>query len=53
MDIESIGEHRNQDGSKHYDEGFKKKSDYDLVVEEVLSPQEILDYIIEKTGFKK
>ena len=31
---------------------LKKKSDYDLVVEEVLSPQEILDYIIEKTGFK-
>jgi len=29
------------------------KPEFDLVIEDVLSPQEILDYIIEKTGFKK
>jgi hypothetical protein len=38
--------------NKSYDEFEAKKSSYDLVIEEVLSPQEILDYIIEKTGFK-
>ena len=53
MDIESRGEHRNQNGLKYYDDLMKKKSEFDLVVEDVLSPQEILDYIIEKTGFKK
>ena len=52
MDIESRGENRNQNGSNHYDNFTELKSEFDLVIEDVLSPQEILDYIIEKTGFK-
>ena len=47
-------ENRNQDGSSYYDQHRDKESGtFDLVIKDVLSPQEILDYIIEKTGFKK
>jgi GTPase SAR1 family protein len=46
-------ENRNQDGSSYYDQHRDKESGtFDLVIKDVLSPQEILDYIIEKTGFK-
>ena len=46
-------ENRNQNGSSHYDQHRDKESGtFDLVIKDVLSPQEILDYIIEKTGFK-
>ena len=52
MDIESRGEHRNQNGLKYYDDLMKKKSEFDLVIEDVLSPQEIFDYIIETLELK-
>ena len=51
--IENWGPNRNQDGLKNYDNFTELKPEFDLVIEDVLSPQEILDYIIEKTGFKK
>jgi len=51
MGIES-GARGNQNGLEHYAWFEYLKSEFDLVVEDVLSPQEILDYIIEKTGFK-
>jgi len=38
---------RHQNGLKHYDWFKEQKSEYDLVIEDVLSPQEIFDYIIE------
>ena len=38
---------RNQNGLEHYDRFKRQKSKYDLVIEDVLSPQEIFDYIIE------
>ena len=53
IEIEEWGEDRNQDGLKNYDNFTELKPEFDLVIEDVLSPQEILDYIIEKTGFKK
>ena len=53
IEIEDWGENRNQDGLKNYDNFTELKPEFDLVIEDVLSPQEILDYIIEKTGFKK
>ncbi len=53
IEIEEWGENRNQDGLKNYDNFTELKPEFDLVIEDVLSPQEILDYIIEKTGFKK
>ena len=31
---------------------MKKKSEFDLVIEDVLSPQEIFDYIIETLELK-
>ena len=46
-------EHRNQNGLEHYDRFKEQKSEFDLVIEDVLSPQEILDYIIETFGFEK
>ena len=52
IEIEEWGENRNQDGLKNYDNFTELKPEFDLVIEDVLSPQEILDYIIEKTGFK-
>jgi len=49
MEIEK-SKRRNQNGLKHYD-GFKDlKLEFDLVVEDVLSPQEIFDYILETIG---
>ena len=53
IEIEEWGENRNQDGLKNYDNFTELKPEFDLVIEDVLSPQEILDYIIEKTGVKK
>ena len=47
MDIENRGEHRNQNGIQYYDDLMESKSEFDLVIEDVLSPQEIFDYIIE------
>ena len=38
---------RNQNGTFHYDEFKDKKSEFDLVIEDVLSPQEIFNYIKE------
>jgi|TARA_R100000030_G_scaffold40295_1_gene30296 guanylate kinase len=52
MDIENIGEHRNQSGIQHYDDLMESKSEFDLVIEDVLSPQEIFDYIIETMELK-
>jgi guanylate kinase len=46
MEIEKA-EHRNQNGLEHYDRFKEQKSEFDLVIEDVLSPQEIFDYIIE------
>ena len=54
MEIErSKSKSRNQNGLKHYDGLKNLKSEFDLVVEDVLSPQEILDYILETFGFLK
>jgi GTPase SAR1 family protein len=39
------GEHRNQDGLTQYNIFKEQKSEFDLVIEDVLSPQEIFDYI--------
>ena len=52
IEIERV-ENRNQNGSNHYDNFTELKSEFDLVIEDVLSPQEILDYIIETFGFEK
>jgi len=49
MEIEKA-EHRNQNGLEHYDRFKDQKSEYDLVIEEVLSPQEIFNYIKEWNG---
>jgi hypothetical protein len=38
-------ENRNQDGLTHYNIFKEQKSEFDLVIEDVLSPQEIFDYI--------
>ena len=46
-------ESRNQGGLNHYNNFTELKSEFDLVIEDVLSPQEILDYIIETFGFEK
>jgi hypothetical protein len=44
---------RYQNGSNHHDNFTELKSEFDLVIEDVLSPQETLDYIIETFGFEK
>ena len=43
-------EHRNQNGLEHYDRFKDKRSEFDLVIEDVLSPQEIFNYIKEWNG---
>jgi guanylate kinase len=47
MEIESKGEHRNQDGLTQYNKFKEQKSEYDLIIEDVLSSQEIFNYIKE------
>ena len=47
MDIKNRGESKNQNGIQSYDSFMGLKSEFDLVIEDVLSPQEIFDYIIE------
>ena len=47
MDIKNRGESKNQNGIQSYDSLMGLKSEFDLVIEDVLSPQEIFDYIIE------
>ena len=45
-------ENRNQNGIQYYDDLMESKLEFDLVIEDVSSPQEIFDYIIETMELK-
>lgn len=44
---------RSSNGLIVYDQFKKHKSEFDLVIDKALSPEKILDYIIETLGFEK